>query len=218
MAEFGDSVFANAGDLVAQIAATAGEELRPSDLASTLLVLLKQCQVPVADIDPAKILRIIPRPSKGARPEPGDVLALPVSGEKFGLAVVLTRNRFGTALGLLRGALLSPRPRKGQYAPTPCVPIYTDERLLADGTWRKIDHDEQLLAHFPEDPEIYHSPDLQWPGVELGEFGAAENSAGRLRFIDATEARTVGILDGSYRQARTGEEVQDLLSELQPPK
>jgi hypothetical protein len=42
----------------------------------------------------------------------------------------------------------------------------------------------------------------------LGEFGAAENANGRLRQVDKAEAELVGLLDGSYRQVRPGEDLQ----------
>jgi hypothetical protein len=54
---------------------------------------------------------------------------------------------------------------------------------------------------------------LKWPGVDLGEFGAAESPAGIIRLIGAQEAREVGLLGGAYQQTYMGEVLQQLLDD-----
>jgi hypothetical protein len=91
-------------------------------------------------------------------------------------------------------------------------PVHTEESLAKDGTWKVVLHDEALLASFPADPEVFHKPNA-WPGIDTGEFGAAETAGGPLRMIDEAEAREVGLLDGTYRQTRPAVYLQKVLGE-----
>lgn len=54
---------------------------------------------------PRDVLAIEPtqRPGKKLRCKPGDVVAVPAGSDAWFLGVVLTRNRFGTAFGFVRG-------------------------------------------------------------------------------------------------------------------
>ena len=70
-----------------------------------------------------------------------------------------------------------------------------------------------MLASFPANPEVYHKPNA-WPGiVDTGEFGAAETGDGKMRFIDADEARDVGLVDGTYRQTYPAVYLQEVLDD-----
>src|SRR5262249_39975415 len=140
-----------------------------------------------------------------------DVLAIPVTGGHR-LAVTITRNRFGTALGLFEGVSPDGRPDAKILRTPRKYPIYTEESLAKNGQWKIVDHDENLLRLFPADPEIYHKPGA-WPGIDTGEFGAAETADGPLRMIDANEAREVGLQSGDYRQACPAAYLQKLLSD-----
>lgn len=91
--------------------------------------------------------------------------------------------------------------------------VHTEESRIKDGTWPIIDHDDELLAHFPANPEIYHKPHA-WPGIiDTGEHGAAETADGTMRLIDAAEAETVGLHNGTYRQTRTAEHLEQRLTD-----
>jgi len=87
------------------------------------------------------------------------------------------------------------------------------KRRITDGTWPIVAHDDDLLAHFPANPEIYHKPNA-WPGIiDTGEHGAAETADGTMRLIDAAEAETVGLHDGTYRQTRTAQHLEQRLTD-----
>ncbi|WP_329238599.1 hypothetical protein OG417_36115 [Actinoallomurus sp. NBC_01490] len=217
--ELNDAVFADATEcqaaLAERLSAETGVPVTPRRLAEALLQVLRSGRVPLADVQGADIRGLTAEvPGKRIpRPGPGDVLAIPARGRGHRLAVVLTRNRFGTALGLFEGCSpdgrLDPELRK-----TPRKhPVYTEESQITNGTWKIVGHDESLLALFSADPPIYHEPGA-WPGiVDTGEFGAAESADGSLRFIDADEAREVGLQDGTYRSGYLATFLQTVLDD-----
>jgi hypothetical protein len=89
----------------------------------------------------------------------------------------------------------------------------TDDQQVADGTWSIVDHNGALLSRSPTEPEIYHGPDPVFPGVRIGEFGAAESPGGAMRQIGEEEAREVGLLDNTYRQGYLSGHLHQLLNE-----
>ena len=199
-----DHLFEDARDhhrvLVERMRAAGGAPVTPQQFASAILQILQGGRIILADVkseDIRKLTADVPK-KRIARPKPGDVLAIPAVDGGCHMAVVVILNRFGTALGLFHGtsargrlnAELRRAPRKR--------PIYTDNGRVLDGTWKIVDHDDSLLALFPSDPPIYHRPNA-WPGIDTGEFGAAETANGTLRLIEPDEAREVGLLDGTYR-------------------
>ncbi|MBR7838506.1 hypothetical protein KDL01_34890 [Actinospica durhamensis] len=203
VAELGDAVFTDTTDLLADaVAGLAADQapVTPERFSAVLLEALRSGRVPLADVEGAAVARLaIEPPKKSVKLTPGDILAIPAAAGGHHVAVVLIRNRFGTALGLFRGTSRLPRTAAALEAPLP-HPVYTDEQPVKTGVWRLIGHDESLLARFPADPEIYHKPRRR-PGVDdTGEFGAAETADGTLRFIDADEAQAVGLAEGTYRQ------------------
>jgi hypothetical protein len=185
-----DNVFAEASEYA--------HGLDTSRLAASLLAELRGGRIILADVEPDEIggLTVETPKKRVAKPKPGDVVAIPVAGG-YRPAVVLVRNRFGTALGLFTG--VSPNGQVGRLRGAPGRPVYTDESLIKDGTWPVVDHDESLLELFPADPPIYHRPNA-WPGIDTGEFGAAETADGTMTPISEDEAREVGLTDGTYRQ------------------
>ena len=196
VADLNDAVFVEAAELLTLVAQT------DEDLAAGILRILHRPGVAFADVDGSEVVSLTVIPGKRvAKAKPGDVLAIPTAGGANHRAVVILRNRFGTALGPLRGSAARQRP------------IYTDDYAVASGAWRIVGHDESLLALFAAEPEIYHSPALAFPGVSIGEFGSAETAAGVLREISREEAEEVGLLDGSYRQVHLSERVPGLLDE-----
>jgi hypothetical protein len=183
--DLGDAVFEDAREYLA-----GGPD--------AVLADLRAGQVILADVEPGEIggLTVETPKKRVARPKPGDVVAIPVSGG-YRPAVVLTRNRFGTALGLFRG--VSPNGQVGRLRGAPGRHVYTDETLIKNGTWPVVDHDESLSGLFPADPPIYHKPGA-WPGIDTGEYGAAETAEGSMTPLSASEAAAVGLTDGTYRQ------------------
>ncbi|MCF6526624.1 hypothetical protein [Streptomyces sp. JJ36] len=213
--ELNDSIFVDAASLLADAAeVSSGRPLSPLGLASFLTTSLKESGILLSDVTREDVEEVTVRaPKKVSKPEIGDVLAIPVSGAAYRMASVVARNRFGTALGFIRGKFQVPRPVIGEQAAACRFPIYTDDRLVAAGAWQVVDHDENLLSLFPAEPEIYHTPDLQWPGMNLGKFGAAERASGEIRLVEIGEAREVGLLDGTYRQSYLGESLEEFMDE-----
>lgn len=221
--ELDDADFTEAAGLLAVLAARAvATHQRPVTLvelmasfSSLLTSAHAEGAVAFADVAAGEPIRVTPvaPPKRVPRPEVGDVLAIPVEEEGHRLAVVLARDRFGTALGIFQG--MFPLPRiGGRHLPAASPqPVYTDEQLIASGDWRVVGHDESLTVRFPKEPEIYHRADTLPPGTVASEYGAAENAAGRLRAVGRVEAEAVGLLDGGYRQVHLSGDLQRLVAE-----
>jgi hypothetical protein len=184
-------------DLDDNVFAEASEYAHGLDTAG-VLADLRGGRIILADVEPDEIggLTVETPKKRVAKPKPGDVVGIPVAGG-YRPAVVLVRNHFGTALGLFAGT--SPNGQVGRLRSAPGRPVYTEESLIKDGTWPVVDHDESLLELFPADPPIYHKPNA-WPGIDTGEFGAAETADGTMTPIGPDEAREIGLTDGTYRQ------------------
>lgn len=199
--ELNDNVFEEAAQhhnvLVERIRQADGAPVTPQRFVAAVLQVLRTGRVPLADVSGDEIRKLtaeVPK-KRVAKPRPGDVVAIPAAPGGHRFAVVLTQNRFGTALGLFDG--ISSRERPAFRSPRP-YPVYTEDSLVKKGEWKIIGHDEELPKLFPTDPPIYHRP-AAWPGIDTGDFGAAETADGTLRLIGAEEARAVGLSDGSYR-------------------
>jgi hypothetical protein len=213
--ELNDHVFVAAADhqgaLVEHLNTVDGVPVSPLRFAVAVLQVLRSGKVTFSDVAGKDIHKLTAGASKQRGARPGDIVAIPARRGGYHIAVALTRNRFGTALGLFQGhsphGRLSPdlRDAPGKY------PVYTEDSMVKSGTWKIVGHDESLLAFFPAEPPIYHRPNA-WPGiVDTGEFGAAETADGSMRFIDAKEAREVGLEDDTYRSSRVAAYLQELL-------
>lgn len=212
--ELSDAIFTDASDLLARIA-PRDDEGDPKSAALTLdaalTKLLQDSDIEFKDVRGGQVAGVTLAPTKRpARPKPGTVLAIPAAGGGYRLASVITRNRFGTALGIVDGVVAIPSVGAAKGMPVLPRPFYTDDRAVADGTWRVVGHDDALRMRFPQDPEIYHESPSPFPGVNVGEFGAAETADGSMRLIDADEAREVG-LGVDYRQGLMSETLQAML-------
>lgn len=211
-----DGVFVDATDclvaLVEQLGA-AGTPVSPRRFAAALVQVLRSEKIALADITGADVRKLAAEPSKQRGARTGDILALPSRQGGYRMAVVLTRNRFGTAIGLFHGRSPQGRLSRSLRAAPRKYPVYTEESRIKDGTWKIVGHDESLSALFPADPPIYHEPNA-WPGiVDTGDFGAAETADGSMRFIDADEAREVGLQDGTYRSSHVADFLQKTLDD-----
>ncbi|HEY1574646.1 MAG TPA: hypothetical protein VGG05_25165 [Pseudonocardiaceae bacterium] len=211
--ELNDNVFEEARAALVPLFGVLKGSITPESFASVLLRMVNGGRIGFADIDGADVRKVVADVPKKrvAKAEIGDVLAIPVSGGHR-IGVVVAKNRFGSALGLFEG--LSPTGRlTAQLRAAPRkYPVYTEESLVKNGTWQIVGHDDTLVELFPADPEIYHKPGA-WPGIDTGEFGAAEPADGPLRLIDAAEAREVGLSDGTYRQTYPAAFLQKVLAE-----
>jgi hypothetical protein len=199
VAELNDNAFVEASGLLAML---------PDDQAPDLLPLVRSTAF--ADVDGARITSIVARISKQKAPKPvvGDIVAIPLGDGRYRLGVVVARNRFGTALGLLRGAVAAPRPvRDGE----PLRPVYTDDEQVLTGAWPVVGRDEDLLKLFPADPEHFQSPMPHIAILNTGPFGSAETASGVLRHLDEAEAREVGVLDPDYRSILLSEDLTELI-------
>lgn len=211
--ELNDSVFVEASEALGALLTwgdESGQSATPAELASRLTLALKMSDIEFSDIRTEQIMQISAASRKRvAKAKIGDVVGIPRKSGGYLMALVVARNRFGTALGLFRGAFAVPKPQVKRSAVVG-NPIYTDDQLIATGGWPIIDHNEDLLDLFLRDPEIYHAPDA-WPNLDFGEFGAAETADGKIRPIGAGEADAVGLAGGSYRQVHMSEHLQRLL-------
>jgi cell wall-associated NlpC family hydrolase len=211
-----DNVFEEAREHLNALAERAqAEDGAPVDgkrLAVAVLEELRGGRVILADVEPDDIRGLaVETPKKRvAKPKPGDVVAIPAAAGGYHVGVVLGRNRFGTALGLFAGT--SPNGRVGRLRDTPRRHVYTEESLIKNGVWSIVDHDDSLRELFPADPPIYHRPNST-PGVDTGEFGAAETADGTLTPISQDEAREIGITDRTYRATAHAAFLQKQLDE-----
>ncbi|SOD64023.1 hypothetical protein SAMN06297387_1142 [Streptomyces zhaozhouensis] len=220
--ELADAEFAEAGTLslflAERVGARTGRPVTVAELTAALATVLGSAvasgAVTLADVEKGEPVRLAPLspPKRVPKPRVGDVVAIPTpEGGHHRLAVILARDRFGTALGVLRGTFTLPRIGGGRPPEFHPRAVYTEEQSIASGAWRVVDHDPSLAARFPREPEIYHRADTLPPGTVDSAYGAAETAAGALRPVDRDEAEAVGLLDGSYRQTYLSADVPGLL-------
>jgi hypothetical protein len=202
-----DNLFVELSDhtaaLIERMCAENGSPVTPERFASAVLDVLRTGRVTFADIEAGDIKELSANvPSKRiAKPRVGDVIAIPARRSGYHMAVVVARNRFGTALGLFNGTSAHGRLTEELHRSPRRFPVYTDDNQVKKGIWKVVGHDDTLLAPFPASPEIYHRPGA-WTGIDTGQFGAAESVGNdTLRMIDAEEAAAVGLTDGTYRQS-----------------
>lgn len=220
VAELGDAAFADAlevvVDVVKRLLDAMGSRPSPQDVCDVLAAALRSINEGVAGAS-AELKGLKARLPKGrtkrTKAEVGDVVAIPLGKDAWAKAVVVARNQFGVALGLLNGAgPLRPHPAGSEVEVDP-QPVYTGESLIIDGDWKVIGHDDALRQRFPADPEIFHRQYPDNPNPQLGPFGSAETPDGALRPVTEEEALRVGLLDGSYRQHLSPQILRDILAE-----
>ncbi|MEV4640018.1 hypothetical protein AB0J80_21980 [Actinoplanes sp. NPDC049548] len=193
----------------------SGAPISAADLAPAILDALRH--VGSALLEPPEVARLTAitvqlRRAK-ARARIADILAVPTGDAGYHLVVLVCRNRFGAGFGVIGGRYPLRTP-PGDLAPAATgIVRYSDEEAIASGRWRIVGADERLLRRFPAEPEIYHRPQPPIPGVpRIGEFGAAETPAGRLRDLTAAEARIIDLQ--GYPQVSLHEQFESLLADL----
>jgi hypothetical protein len=214
VSELSDSIFTDMADALAGLSDGGNSPAPPGELADILLAFINGEPANLADVSSGGVSQIaIAARANALAPEVGDILAVP-GGNAWYAVIVVARNRFGIAFGIFQekfDSLMSVRPQRSTARQ---FPVYSDDVQVLNGSWEAVGHDESLLSAFPVEPEIYHPPTPMWPGLDFGEFGAAETPWGSLRLIGDKEARAVGIIDGSYRQAYPSEFLQQSLGGL----
>jgi hypothetical protein len=215
--ELNDPAFVLAGSalqvLTEQIATATGRPASADELAIAIHRVLREEGPSFADMDPLSIASLtVADRNRASKPKVGDMIAIPVSRMGYRTAVVVARDRFGTALGLFLDSRWVPTSALDPARARP-QPVYTDDARIVDGTWPVVGHDKTLLAAFPNEPAIYHAPDLTWPGIRIGPFGSAETARGVLRDLTEQEAHEVGLLNGTYRQIHMANDLQQRLSD-----
>jgi hypothetical protein len=214
--ELNDVVFVEASAVLSQlgkgIPAAASPDAATNEFAFRLLEALKGSEISLEDVSGSDVVSLeISAPKTPVKARRGDIVAIPGLSSNRHLGVVLTQNRFGTAIGLLHSSSLLPRLRKASRCPAYPRPVYTDDRSIADGEWPIIDHAEDWVRSFSDEPEIYHAPNRLWPGDHVGQFGSAESPTGGMREITREEGEEVGLASGTYRQVYVSQHLQQLL-------
>ncbi|MEU5324128.1 hypothetical protein AB0G67_46525 [Streptomyces sp. NPDC021056] len=211
--EIDDSLFTDVIDFLSGLPDEGGGPASPNVLKDILLAFINSDAANLSDVHSGVSGLTITETGGVARPEVGDILAVPVDGSWYAM-IVLARNRFGVAFGIFAESFHSLEAVLPERSSACKFPVYSDDAEVVNGSWKVIGHDDNLISAFPSEPEVYHSPKFAFPGFDFGEFGAAESPTGDIRLIDANEARAVGISTGNYSQSYTGEFLQQSLDGL----
>jgi hypothetical protein len=198
--ELNDAAFVSAARMISILLerrARPGHSVSADDLLSDLVDTIRGVPLDLLARPPAELREIhISGPPARRSPKVGDLVAIPAVAGGYYLALIVARNRFGTAFGFFRGRHDVPRPRRTAAADVNPHPIYSDERSILSGRWRIVGNVDRLLSLFPDDPEIYHR------------MGVAETADGATREVSDEEAAQVGLSNGGYRQAYMSEVLQ----------
>ncbi|MFJ7592955.1 hypothetical protein ACIQZO_37395 [Streptomyces sp. NPDC097617] len=203
--ELSDSIFSDVASALSVLVNGSGSHVTPQELASILLIFVNDQEGNLLDVTRGDVASLsVMLAGSVVEVAVGDVLGIPAADGSWYAAVVVARNRFGLALGLFRTRFeMCPSMHSEGLAPHG-FPIYTDDAMVSNGSWEVIGHGDARVAQFPPEPEIYHSPGF-WPGVDAGEFGAAESPSGGIRLIGSEEACAVGLADGTYQHSYMSE-------------
>lgn len=216
LGELPDDVFVIATESIHAIAESlkeaTGEAPSIALLCDVLLAGIQGCAGDVlSDVPPHAVVELKPKVVGKAKKkvQPGDVVAIPDGKGGWTLGQFLHSNRFGVALGLFDGHHQVPRLPK---VPKVRVAIYTDDRALLSGRWKVVDHRPDLLKHFPAELEIYFPKEQYTREAMVGEFGAAENVAGKVRQLKPGEGKSFGFVGPKYHSSYMCEELERLLN------
>jgi len=215
-----DNLFVLANGLWADLAnAYKGESGTRPDVKTLCDVIVESLHLCkdnlLSDIRPKDLLAIeakLQKPPKAAA-RIGDIVAIPEGDDRYFITVVVARNDFGTAFGVLKGTWPAAPVPASPYPPVIRYPIYSGEKLVEKGLWPIVGHDEALLALFPPQPEVFHRETAGGGSDAVGAFGAAESPSGQWRNLTREEAEEVGLLDDTYSQFYLPEHLGEYLNE-----
>lgn len=215
-----DSCFVHAGECLTKLCRMIEEEsgVKPSlnDLCEILAVSLQGCSGDLlSDVDVQAVEKLTPKVAshKKVNLRPGDILVIPREKGGYYFAIYITSNRFGEAFGIFEGHRQVPCV-SSRWEPVPAkFPIYTGKSLVVRGRWRRIDHREDLLDLFPKSPEIYHSKSDHPSDDQIGPYGSGETATEELRQLTESEARQIGLIQGTYRQVMLEEQFEKYLQD-----
>jgi hypothetical protein len=191
--ELNDAAFDEATSLMADLLASLeanGMEVPLGEVVGPVLTALRGCSDILPEAAKLTAIRVETRKLKNRRIRVGDLVAIPAEAGRRFLAIVVAKNHFGVAYGFFNSAVL-----KTHHLVDP-HPIYSGEEFVRRGLWKIFGHDEDLLALFPKEPEIFHYPSRSEPA--LGEFGAGETPSGTLRQLGRKEAQELGLETEQY--------------------
>lgn len=216
--ELNDAPFTMASDLAALLTDRLADELgdKPTldDLLGAILAGLHRAGESIlSDVDPRDVIAIKAELRRGKQPRPkvGDVVAIPASNGEHHLAVVVAKNGFGTAYGVLEGTGPARPLSKSSRREVWPHPFYSDDDPVVSGRWLLVDHDEELLDAFPSEPEIFHLPRPDMPYVDVGPHGAAERPGGKLRKLSEQEAKEAGMDREDFHQTFLADDLERYL-------
>ncbi|MGW6447712.1 hypothetical protein [Lentzea sp. NPDC055074] len=212
-----DNTFNEAAELLAFLIEHADSDsdqpASPSDVAGHLLQVLQAAKFSFSDISSENVVDLTVKvPKRFAKAKRGDVVAIPAAEHGYHLAVVLSDDQAGLALGLLKGVFSAPRVGRVDQHLARHIPVYTGDGLIKNGTWRVVGHNEVLLDLFPDPPELYWGAVTAF-GDRFGDYGAAGVVGEPKRLIGKAEAEVVGLLNNTYRQTYVDEYFQKVLNE-----
>lgn len=221
--ELNDGVFVSAATMIADLSQLKrhhdGEPLSGATLSTLLAEALRASPDDLlADIHTADVesVQIKTKRVRRAIARLGDIVAIPSSKGDYLIAVVVAKDDIGTAYGFFEGRH-SLRPVSAlRNMPVRRYPVYASQRLVADGTWRIVGHDDGLLSLFPAETEIYCSGLSADGTTDYGPYGSGMNASGRLRRLTRSEADEIGLLDNTYRQVCPEEYIEEYLEKKLP--
>jgi hypothetical protein len=215
-----DSCFVHAGECLTKLCQMIEEEsgVKPSlnDLCEMLVVSLQCCSADLlSDVNVQAVEQLTPKvaPHKKVILKPGDIFAIPREKGGYYFVIYITSNRFGEAFGIFDGHRQVPH-LSSSWKPIPAkFPVYTGKTRVISGRWRRIDHREDLLGLFPKSPEIYHSKSDNPSNDRIGPYGSGETATEELRDLTESEAKQIGLIQGTYHQGMLEEQFEKYLQD-----
>jgi hypothetical protein len=215
--KLGDGVFSSAADFIVEMKQCVHEQTGDlptlEEFCQILMVILKKYDATLV----TNVTHIEGKARKIAKitPKPGDIVSIPAGGDnQFYLAVLLQKNRFGTAFGFFKGKYAVIPNFQKSPPPIHKYPIYSDTALVKNGKWQIIGHDERLLLLFPDSPEIFHEKIYHMDDPDIGPFGSGETATEQLRHLTFEEATEIGLLNEEYSSCYLGEDLEPVLEKL----
>jgi hypothetical protein len=215
--ELNDAAFDDANDLIIFLAGQISDETATRteirSVATAIGQVLATSEIEFHDFPARAIFDVTADVAERIfRPHPGDVLAIPVKGSKYRLALVVADNRFGYGIAFAKESQANARPPRDTEIEFTRV-VYTDENEITSGAWRWIAHIPKLLNKMPKEPELYHRPNNIWSDESTSIYGSAESPDGAVREIGEEEARKVGMNDKNFRHIYVSSYLDNLLKE-----